>query len=238
MRETRFSDVCGTINEIRNILSRSTLKPEDFTEALDLLEDASYMISRMKHRLREYEKLRGDLRRLLEEMDRIEPKGVEEVPHVVEEFKKIVSTHPQKESDLKRAIELAEKIRKIAGSLEDVLRTYKEKCLDMLKLYGRIKGVRDWSRDEEKVIGVALPILMPLNKLLEDVYEWLPPEPHRTKLIEFIKAGRAYILPKKRRQPPMVYFEDGGSIPLHKVRYSDKIRNFYPEDKPPLDVER
>jgi len=81
---------------------------------------------------------------------------------------------------------------------------------------------------------------MSVDEILDEVKEWLPPEPHKTKIIEFVKAGRAYIQPKKRREPPLIQFEDGGTIPLHKVRYSERAGYregmFYPVDKPPRDV--
>jgi len=232
LRETRFSDVCGTIDEIRSILSKGRLEPREDMEVLSLLEDALYMIGRMRLRLEEYEKFREDLRSLLREMDRVKPVGVEEASHIADRFREVVSKRSREKGDFERAVELAERMRRIASNLEGALRAYKEKCLALVELYGRIKGVRDWSRDEEKELGVSLPTLMPLDKVLESLREWLPPEPHRTKLIEFVKAGRAYIQPKKRGQPPMVQFEDGGSIPLHKVRYSERIRNFYPVDSP------
>ena len=232
MKETRFSDVCGTIDEIRNILGRGRVGPEESVAVLNLLEDAMYMIGRMKLRLEEYERFREDLRSILRSMDRVKPVGVEEAPQIAAEFREEVSKVRLGKASSEKAIDLAEKIRKIASNLEGALRAYKEKCIAIVELYGRIKGVRDWSKDEEKKLGAPLPTLMPLDEVLESLREWLPPEPHRTKLIEFIKAGRAYIQPKKRRQPPIVQFEDGGSIPLHKVRYSEKIRNFYPADSP------
>jgi len=232
LKETRFSDVCGTIDEIRNILGRGRVGPEESVAVLNLLEDAMYMIGRMKLRLEEYERFREDLRSILRSMDRVKPVGVEEAPQIAAEFREEVSKVRLGKASSEKAIDLAEKIRKIASNLEGALRAYKEKCIAIVELYGRIKGVRDWSRDEEKELGVSLPTLMPLDKVLESLREWLPPEPHRTKLIEFVKAGRAYIQPKKRGQPPMVQFEDGGSIPLHKVRYSERIRNFYPVDSP------
>jgi hypothetical protein len=232
LRETRFSDVCGTIDEIRSILGKGRIEPKESVEVLSLLEDALHMINRMRLRLEEYERFRENLRFLLKEMDHVESAGVEEALSIADKFRDVISKRCREKGDFERAVELAERIRRIASNLEGALRAYKEKCLAMVELYGRIKGVRDWSKDEEKKLGASLPTLMPLDKVLESLREWLPPEPHRTKLIEFVKAGRAYIQPKKRGQPPIVQFEDGGSIPLHKVRYSERIRNFYPVDSP------
>ena len=221
MRETRFSDVCGTIDELRKILS-GELNDSEIKEAFNLLDDAIYMISRMTKRLHEYDASREELRSILKKMDEVKAADYEAAFKSAERLKEMISSRLLNERSLEKAVELAEKIRKIAGSLEGALRLYKEAYLDLIELYGGIKGLRDWGKDEEERLGVSLPILMPLENILKEAEPWLPPEPHRGKLIEFIKRGRAYIQPRKRGQPPLVYFEDGGAIPLHKVRYSER----------------
>ena len=233
MRETRFSDVCGTVDEFRSVLSKGKLRKDEVGVLQNLVDDALYMIGRMMSRFKEHEKMREHLRALVKKMDEIEPERALEAFSLADELKNLVSTDLSKE-DLEKATGLAEKIRKVAGELEGILRSCKGGCLDLMELYGRTKGVRDWSVDEKKRMGLALPIIISVDDILKSVKEWLPPEPHRTKLIEFVKAGRAHIQPKQRKRPPMVYFEDGGTISLHKVRYSCEIRNFYPVDNPSI----
>ena len=232
MRETKFSDVCGTIDELRRMLSSSRLEPHETEEIRGLVQDALYMIGRMEDRLREYERFRERLKLILEEALKIKAPETKKAEESAEKIYKWISRGMPK-SRLEEILETAEEIRRIADELESSLRAYKERCLDLIELYGKVKGLRDWGKDEKKRIGKPLPILMPLEKILESIQEWLPPEPHRTKILEFIKAGRAHLLPKKRRQQPIVQFEDGGSIPLHKVRYSERIKNFYHADNPP-----
>ena len=49
---------------------------------------------------------------------------------------------------------------------------------------------------------------------------WLPPSPHREKLLEKIALGRAHIEEAGHNQPPLVYFEDGGMMELPRVRWA------------------
>ena len=49
---------------------------------------------------------------------------------------------------------------------------------------------------------------------------WLPPSPHREKLLEKIALGRAHIEETGHNQPPLVYFEDGGMMELPRVRWA------------------
>lgn len=240
MRVTRFSDVCGTIDELRRILERGSLNREEIETAMNIIDDAIYMIGRMLNRLQEYAAFKEELRSIITAMDQIEIIEREMPREISDKLKSLISTGFLEKNDLERAVELAEKIRRAASKLEGALRKYKGSFLDIIELYGRVKGVRDWSKDEKEKIGTALPILIPIDEILESVKEWLPPEPHRTKIIEFIKAGRAYIQPKRRREPPIVQFEDGGTMPLHKIRYSERVGYttgmFYPEDKPQKNV--
>ena len=233
VRETRFSDVCGTVDEFRSVLGKDKLEEDDVGVLRCLVDDALYMIGRMRSRLEEYEGVKEHLRALVEKMDEIESGRGLEASSLTNELKILVSGDLSKRN-VKKAMALAENIRRVAGELEGILGSCKGRCLDLIDLYGRIKGMRDWSADEKKRIGLALPIIMSVDDLLKSVKEWLPPEPHRTKLIEFVKAGRAHIQPKQRKRPPIVYFEDGGTISLHKVRYSEEIRNFYPADRPSI----
>lgn len=57
---------------------------------------------------------------------------------------------------------------------------------------------------------------------------WLPPPPHREAILDFLKQGRASLLPRGEGEAPLVEFEDGGVMELDKVRYSPQ-RRFYRE---------
>ena len=49
---------------------------------------------------------------------------------------------------------------------------------------------------------------------------WLPPSPHREKILEKLAEGRAHIEEAGHNQPPLVYFEDGGMMELPRVRWT------------------
>lgn len=59
--------------------------------------------------------------------------------------------------------------------------------------------------------------------------KWLPPSPHREAVLDYLKRGRASIVPRGEDQAPLVAFEDGGVIELDRVRYSQEKR-FYRSD--------
>jgi hypothetical protein len=59
-RQTKFSDVCGTMDELKRLLyeeyEKVSFKPKNFIKPL--LEDALFMLGRMKERLQEYKDFR------------------------------------------------------------------------------------------------------------------------------------------------------------------------------------
>lgn len=56
--------------------------------------------------------------------------------------------------------------------------------------------------------------------------KWLPPSPHREAVIDFLKHGRASLIPRDENEAPLMAFEDGGMMELDKVRFSPE-RRFY-----------
>ncbi|HEV2123328.1 MAG TPA: hypothetical protein VGW38_11205, partial [Chloroflexota bacterium] len=75
LRTTRFSDVCGGTDEFKRVL---TEEPEfaQSTEGREvlqgLMDDGLYMLARMEIRLREYQELRDELERIVQQMRAIE----------------------------------------------------------------------------------------------------------------------------------------------------------------------
>lgn len=60
---------------------------------------------------------------------------------------------------------------------------------------------------------------------------WLPPEPHRTAVVEFVARGRARIVQPDPQRPPQLMFEDGGAMELPLVRYGGR-EPFYLAGRP------
>ncbi len=48
---------------------------------------------------------------------------------------------------------------------------------------------------------------------------WLPPSPHREAVLDFLSDGRAHVVERGHRVPPLLVFEDGGAIELPHARY-------------------
>jgi len=53
---------------------------------------------------------------------------------------------------------------------------------------------------------------------------WMPPSPHREAILEVIARGEAHIVERGHRMPPLLVFEDGGSMELPKVRLVETRR--------------
>lgn len=48
---------------------------------------------------------------------------------------------------------------------------------------------------------------------------WLPPSPHREAVLDVLADGRAHIVERGHRVPPLLVFEDGGAMELPSARY-------------------
>ncbi len=53
---------------------------------------------------------------------------------------------------------------------------------------------------------------------------WMPPSPHREKILEEIASGAAHIVERGHGVPPLLVFEDGGMIELPRVRLQETRR--------------
>lgn len=48
---------------------------------------------------------------------------------------------------------------------------------------------------------------------------WLPPSPHREAVLDVLSDGRAHLVERGHRVPPLLVFEDGGAMELPSARY-------------------
>src|SRR5687767_4248534 len=72
VRQTRFKDVCGSIDEIKRALYEEPERAAADAAPLEsLVDDGLYMLARMELRLREYEAFRDRIRALAAELDGI-----------------------------------------------------------------------------------------------------------------------------------------------------------------------
>ncbi|MDP6775789.1 MAG: hypothetical protein QGI83_03385 [Candidatus Latescibacteria bacterium] len=224
-RPTRFSDVCGTIDELltrlRNEYDQVAEDPEG--ELGSLVDDALAMIRHMARRRAEYGELQVALRGLLEGMEAVEDPPVDRAERAAgllhDAFKSSEAFRGIPAGEVEDA---AERIRKVAGDFENRLRQCKEQVLRLHEEFLRVKGGRPWLVDE----GDKPSYVYSLQK---EHQAWLPPEPHRKELIDWLTRDRAAI--SETRLPdgqPVVQFEDGGEIPMSQVRWDPEVRNFHP----------
>ena len=230
-RGTRFSDVCGTTDELKWMLVEdyeAVLSDPDAT-VLPLLDDAVSMVRRMHERLQEYEEFREKFRRICSQLDEIEGVGLAPALAASESFRDCVKQpEPLSAEPVARLAECAEAIRIVAGDQENTLRRYKDLALEIHELFSTIKGDRAWLASGDDSRDYALAVRARHQA-------WLPPEPHAERLLGFLRESRAYVVGEPTPgTEPEVQFEDGGRIPMSQVRYDENIENFHPARHRPV----
>ena len=58
------------------------------------------------------------------------------------------------------------------------------------------------------------------QEIVERWDEWLPPDPHRQWVLDQVVKGRASIVHPDEDAPPLLLYEDGGSMVLPQVRWA------------------
>jgi len=237
-RTTRYSDVCGGTDEFKRVLAEEpqTVATREGREALrGLVDDGLYMLARMEVRLREYQAFRDELARLVEAMRTIPEPRLADSHREAETLRQLLATNG--ELPAKELMERAEEIRQVANDMEGALRRHKEAAVAAGVAYravlreGRSTGAASGVTDGASSAPAAeeIPGWIPQG--------WLPPEPHREKIVDWLKRGRAVLLSDEAAEQlavgpqgrePWVQFEDGGVMPLRVVRWSEEVRNFHP----------
>ncbi len=216
-RQTRFSDVCGTVDELKRRLNEEAkaVSPETL---MGFVQDCAAMLERMEVRLGEFRAFREGMTRLLDQMGEIGDSRRPYALRVAEEMaRRLTGGSDLNAEDVERLSDRAEEVRRVAGEMEQMLRRFKETAIRAGRLYREIEGGRGWDREGAEVAGMD-----------ERLAAWLPPAPHREYILDWLKKGRAHLLPAVEGEPPVVQFEDGGLIVLSAVRYSEEIANFVP----------
>ena len=150
--QTKHSDVCGTIDELKGLLKENPELPKSEPETLNkLLDDANYMISRMQRRRENYKKFADDIDSLCKRMAEIAGPESEQAYKNLDEIRAILRDAPGTvDSKIEEIYELAEGIRDVANNLEACLSRYKEFAIEIGALYESIKGGRNWQKQEAK----------------------------------------------------------------------------------------
>jgi hypothetical protein len=234
-RQTRYSDVCGTTDAFKALLKneydRAAADPQGVLGPL--LEDALYMIGRMRTRREAYLAYVEQVRGVLDLLASVEDPGDRDAEDGARFIRACIASSEEFRGVAVEKIEGAsERIRRVAGNHEQMLRQYKDLALTLHEQFMAIKGSRPWLVEEEDKGSL-------LEALRRQYQAWLPPEPHCDHLLDWLSRARAAVL--EERLPdgqPAVQFEDGGSIPMSQVRYDTEVKNFHPAEFKPVPTAR
>ena len=148
-RATKYSDVCGTVDEFKRLVAEDSPLFRDEPEYIaERFADIRYMTARMYRRQREYSYFAEALRKLADELAEVvivdrgpADEGLAEIERMLEDPGCVTV-------ERERLDELAEQVRGVASRQENRLRAHKTVALKLHRLYSQVKGPRDWTQDE------------------------------------------------------------------------------------------
>ena len=220
-RQTRFSDVCGTMDEMKRLLHEEHERVASDPEGtiLPLLADALYMIGRMKARSEEYLRFRDRISNILSHLDQLDHVDPQKACQAIESQSRSLKSQSL---DVRELDALAESTRAVASAQEHELRAHKELTLKLHDEFVKIKGNRAWLMFADHAESP--------EKTMEKTYQaWLPPQPHRAELLKKLAASRAFVTTSEQPDgEPMVQFMDGGAMRMSQVRWEPAVKNFHP----------
>ena len=223
-RTTRFSDVCGTTDELKRLLYEERERVAAAPAILrELVTDQLYMLDRMELRLRDYRQLRDDVARLHRALESVDSPRRPEADRAAAALRPLLEDdQPLGDAETTAIVDYAEQIRSVAGHLEQILRAHMDVALALVESYERARGGRPWP-----IPGATAEADPDAAPAVPSTWEaWLPSEPHRARLVDFLSKSRAYVIwpdgsANGRGEQPLVQFEDGGLMPMSEVRWSD-----------------
>jgi len=148
-RQTNYSDVCGTIDEFKNLLQTQPELPEnDPSRLFELLEDVRYLLSRMQRRREAYKSSAEAVVTVVEKLKQVAGPNVEDAYQKADMLKDFIKENPDKVSaKLDELFDIAEGMRDVANRMEqEVLYTYRDLFIEIGEIYAQIKGSRSWEK--------------------------------------------------------------------------------------------
>lgn len=226
LRETSFSDVCGAVDELKRRLdAQQGSSAGDLDARIEpLLADAEFMMDRMRQRLGEYQGFWKRVRQILSGLDgavdEVDGRPAEAALGLIR--RRLGSPRALGEAEAEGLGATAEDIRAVAIVLENRLRSHKDLALRLFRELVDVKGSRPWLLEQA-------PGESPAGRMEAEHQAWLPPEPHRRRLLDYLGASRAHVLSHRQADgQPVVQFEDGGAMPMSQIRWDEELKNFRP----------
>ncbi len=148
---TRFTDVCGSVDEIKGRVAEAEGAADLAADDLGaLVEDIRYMLGRMSRRGDQYHAFLLGVRAAVDEMlARPRPDGAASEARLGELAESLGAGDGALTTEGREAIYAAgEAVREAAGALEAYLGAGRETAMGIARLYAEIRGGRNWRGPE------------------------------------------------------------------------------------------
>ncbi len=108
-RQTNYNDVCGTIDELKNILEN---QPENAGRLFELIDDVCYLLSRMQRRRENYKQAVEAIGSVYEKLKEVKGPDVTDAYQKADELRNLIDVNPsQIKEKLNELFILAEGMR-------------------------------------------------------------------------------------------------------------------------------
>ncbi len=148
-RQTRYSDICGSLNELKERLAKADAADSELL--LALLDDVRYMLGRLAKRRDAYREFAAAVRAALAREAEISPAdhaaAEREWALLKDQVERGLPGVRNADADAPGLEELhaaAERLREVANAAERVVKAYKEIAVEIGRQYRAIKGGREW----------------------------------------------------------------------------------------------
>ena len=151
-RQTNYNDVCGTIDEFKNLLqNQPQLAESDPTRLFELIDDVCYLLSRMQRRRETYKDAVDSAAQVLERMKQVAGPDTNDAYEKADMLKDFLKESPDKVTqELEDLFNLAEGMRDVANRMEqEVLYPFRELFIELGEIYYQIRGSRAWENRKE-----------------------------------------------------------------------------------------
>ena len=148
-RQTNYSDVCGTIDEFKNLLqTKPELAKNDPSRLFELIDDVCYLLSRMQRRREAYHASAEAIEKLAEQLKQLAGPNVDDAYQRADILKNFLKENPDEVSGkLNELFKVSEEMRDVANRMEqEVLYPYRELFIEIGEIYVQVKGSRSWEK--------------------------------------------------------------------------------------------
>jgi hypothetical protein len=150
-RQTNYSDVCGNIDEFKNLLqTQPQLAESDPSRLFELIDDVCYLLSRMQNRREVYKASVDSVALVLERMQQVAGPNTNDAYQKADILKEFLKENPNQVTEkLDELFELAEGMRDVANRMEqEVLYQFRDLFIEFGEIYYQVRGSRVWEKEK------------------------------------------------------------------------------------------